>query len=176
VWFHCSCFYIHNNPYLTENILSWNWNISLVYLSEKSTIILVTSYKCLWWVQCPGLLGLTIQEFCFGFCACVTITNFLQPNLLITMFWQDPVCGSAHCVLAPYWGGKLGKHKLTAFQVRSCTTLVFPWSVIDWVLNSSIYHQASTRSGTLYLELEAAHKRVRIQGEAVSVMTGTLLA
>jgi hypothetical protein len=101
-------------------------------LSEKSTFFLVTSYKCLWWVQCTGLLGLTIQEFCFGFCVCVTFTNFLQPNPLITMFWQDPVCGSAHCVLAPYWGGKLGKHKLTAFQVRSCTTLVFPWSIIDW--------------------------------------------
>jgi hypothetical protein len=49
------------------------------------------------------------------------------------MFWQDPVCGSAHCVLAPYWGGKLGKHKLTAFQVRFCNTLVFPWSIIRLV-------------------------------------------
>lgn len=38
---------------------------------------------------------------------------------------QDPVCGSAHCVLAPYWGGKLGKQKLTAFQVLSfCYLLV----------------------------------------------------
>ncbi|GJN06247.1 hypothetical protein PR202_ga23956 [Eleusine coracana subsp. coracana] len=63
----------------------------------------------------------------------------------------DPVCGSAHCVLAPYWGGKLGKQKLTAFQ-------------------------ASPRSGVLYLELEAAARRVRIQGEAVTVMSGTLLA
>uniref|UniRef100_A0A0D9UZE0 Uncharacterized protein n=1 Tax=Leersia perrieri TaxID=77586 RepID=A0A0D9UZE0_9ORYZ len=64
---------------------------------------------------------------------------------------EDPVCGSAHCVLAPYWGGKLGKQKLTAFQ-------------------------ASPRSGTLYLELDGENKRVRIQGEAVTVMTGTLLA
>uniref|UniRef100_A0A0E0JGS6 Uncharacterized protein n=1 Tax=Oryza punctata TaxID=4537 RepID=A0A0E0JGS6_ORYPU len=64
---------------------------------------------------------------------------------------EDPVCGSAHCVLAPYWGGKLGKQKLTAFQ-------------------------ASPRSGTLYLELDGENRRVRIQGEAVTVMTGTLLA
>ncbi|KAG0537220.1 hypothetical protein BDA96_03G129700 [Sorghum bicolor] len=75
-------------------------------------------------------------------------TRFFCPKFGID---EDPVCGSAHCVLAPYWGGKLGKHKLTAFQ-------------------------ASSRSGTLYLELEAARRRVRIQGEAVSVMTGTLLA
>lgn len=39
-----------------------------------------------------------------------------------------------------------------------------------------IYHQASPRSGTLYLELEDVARRVRIQGEAVTVMTGTLLA
>uniref|UniRef100_A0A0E0C0F4 Peroxiredoxin-2F, mitochondrial n=1 Tax=Oryza meridionalis TaxID=40149 RepID=A0A0E0C0F4_9ORYZ len=64
---------------------------------------------------------------------------------------EDPVCGSAHCVLAPYWGGKLGKQKLTAFQ-------------------------ASPRSGTLYLELDGENRRVRIQGEAVTVMAGTLLA
>uniref|UniRef100_J3KYL4 Uncharacterized protein n=1 Tax=Oryza brachyantha TaxID=4533 RepID=J3KYL4_ORYBR len=63
---------------------------------------------------------------------------------------EDPVCGSAHCVLAPYWGGKLGKQKLTAFQ-------------------------ASPRSGTLYLELDGENRRVRIQGEAITVMTGTLL-
>ncbi|CAD6232052.1 unnamed protein product [Miscanthus lutarioriparius] len=74
-------------------------------------------------------------------------TRFFCPKFGVP---EDPVCGSAHCVLAPYWGGKLGKHKLTAFQ-------------------------ASPRSGILYLELEAAGRRVRIQGEAVTVMTGTLL-
>ena len=78
----------------------------------------------------PDELG----KFCFGFSPCVSFTKFLlQPNPLIAMFWQDPVCGSAHCVLAPYWGGKLGKHKLTAFQVRSCNTSVIPWSIIRLV-------------------------------------------
>ncbi|KAM3330006.1 hypothetical protein ACQJBY_026803 [Aegilops geniculata] len=64
---------------------------------------------------------------------------------------EDPVCGSAHCVLAPYWGEQLGKQKLIAFQ-------------------------ASPRSGTLYLELDVANKRVLIQGEAVTIMSGTLFA
>jgi diaminopimelate epimerase len=36
--------------------------------------------------------------------------------------------------------------------------------------------KVSPRSGTLYLELEAAARKVRIQGESVTVMTGTLLA
>ncbi|VAH75942.1 unnamed protein product [Triticum turgidum subsp. durum] len=75
-------------------------------------------------------------------------TRFFCPKFGID---EDPVCGSAHCVLAPYWGGKLGKQKLIAFQV-------------------------SPRSGTLYLELDVVNRRVRIQGEAVTVMAGTLFA
>ncbi|XP_044339885.1 uncharacterized isomerase BH0283 isoform X2 [Triticum aestivum] len=63
---------------------------------------------------------------------------------------EDPVTGSIHCVLGPFWGRKLGKQKLTAFQ-------------------------ASPRGGTLYLELDDANRRVKIQGETVTVMSGTLL-
>lgn len=29
---------------------------------------------------------------------------------------EDPVCGSAHCTIVPYWAGKLGKKKLLARQ------------------------------------------------------------
>ncbi|XP_047060282.1 uncharacterized isomerase BH0283-like [Lolium rigidum] len=75
-------------------------------------------------------------------------TRFFCPKWGID---EDPVCGSAHCVLAPYWAKKLGKQKLVAFQV-------------------------SPRSGVLYLELDAANHRVRLQGEAVTVMAGTLFA
>jgi hypothetical protein len=37
-------------------------------------------------------------------------------------------------------------------------------------------HQVSPRSGILYLELDVASGRVRLQGEAVTVMAGTLFA
>ncbi len=30
---------------------------------------------------------------------------------------EDPVTGSAHCTLAPYWGARLGKARLVARQV-----------------------------------------------------------
>ena len=30
---------------------------------------------------------------------------------------QDPVCGQAHCALAPFWATKLNKNNLIAFQV-----------------------------------------------------------
>jgi PhzF family phenazine biosynthesis protein len=29
---------------------------------------------------------------------------------------EDPVTGAAHCMLAPYWAGRLGKNELRAFQ------------------------------------------------------------
>jgi PhzF family phenazine biosynthesis protein len=32
---------------------------------------------------------------------------------------EDPVTGSSHCVLAPYWAGVLGKDELHAFQVSA---------------------------------------------------------
>lgn len=32
---------------------------------------------------------------------------------------EDPVTGSAHCVLAPYWGDRLGKTEMTAFQASA---------------------------------------------------------
>ncbi|KAM0826369.1 hypothetical protein ACQ4PT_068941 [Festuca glaucescens] len=75
-------------------------------------------------------------------------TRFFCPKFGID---EDPVTGSIHCVLAPYWGRKLGKQKLTAYQ-------------------------ASPRGGTLYLELDDPNGRVQIKGEAVTVMDGTLLA
>jgi predicted PhzF superfamily epimerase YddE/YHI9 len=40
----------------------------------------------------------------------------------------------------------------------------------------SMYRQASSRGGTLYLELDDVNQRVKIKGEAVTVMDGTLLA
>ncbi|CAL4964289.1 unnamed protein product [Urochloa decumbens] len=102
-------------------------------------------------------------------------TRFFCPKFGVD---EDPVCGSAHCVLAPYWGGKLGKQRLTAFQVCSCdiSTLMLPQSTVKLAFDLCVCHQASPRSGILYLELEPAGRRVRIQGEAVTVMTGTLLA
>lgn len=62
---------------------------------------------------------------------------------------EDPVTGSAHCCLGPYWAAKLGKKQLTGFQ-------------------------ASSRGGVIRVSL-AGNNRVRISGQAVSVMRGELL-
>ncbi|XP_066534915.1 phenazine biosynthesis-like domain-containing protein 2 [Hoplias malabaricus] len=62
--------------------------------------------------------------------------------------YEDPVCGSAHTVLGPYWSEKLGKKKLLAYQ-------------------------CSRRGGELQVELRD-DGRVEIAGRAVVVIQGTL--
>ena len=42
------------------------------------------------------------------------VSRFFAPKFGIS---EDPVTGSAHCELAPYWANKLGKNILTAKQV-----------------------------------------------------------
>lgn len=62
---------------------------------------------------------------------------------------EDPVTGVAHCALVPYWGARLGKNAMTALQV-------------------------SARGGVVQGRLDG--ERVRLAGEAVTVLRGELLA
>lgn len=62
---------------------------------------------------------------------------------------EDPVTGSAHCALGPYWAAKLGITELTAYQ-------------------------ASSRGGRL--RVRVAGDRVHLAGQAVSLLRGELLA
>jgi len=62
---------------------------------------------------------------------------------------EDPVTGSAHCCLTPYWSRALGR---TEFVAR----------------------QLSARGGTLRVRLDG--DRVKLLGQAVTVLRGELLA
>ena len=42
------------------------------------------------------------------------VSRFFAPKYGVP---EDPVTGSAHCILTPYWAGRLGKNTLTARQV-----------------------------------------------------------
>ena len=42
------------------------------------------------------------------------VSRFFAPMVGID---EDPVTGSAHCTLAPYWAERLGKSELTARQI-----------------------------------------------------------
>ena len=60
---------------------------------------------------------------------------------------EDPVTGSAHCTLAPYWANRLGNTSLTARQI-------------------------STRGGELWCTVEG--DRVKIAGDAVTYLQGQI--
>lgn len=45
---------------------------------------------------------------------CDFVSRYFAPNIGID---EDPVTGSAHCLLAPYWGGVLNKSELIARQI-----------------------------------------------------------
>ncbi|CAB5712612.1 Uncharacterized isomerase yddE [Delftia tsuruhatensis] len=60
---------------------------------------------------------------------------------------EDPVTGSIHAALAPYWAGRLGKNVLVA-------------------------HQASRRTGTLFCEVTDAS--VQVAGHCARYLTGTI--
>jgi PhzF family phenazine biosynthesis protein len=49
------------------------------------------------------------------------VSRFFAPAIGIN---EDPVTGSAHCYLAPYWGAKLGKKTLVGLQVSARTGIV----------------------------------------------------
>jgi PhzF family phenazine biosynthesis protein len=73
------------------------------------------------------------------------VSRFFAPSQGID---EDPVTGSAHCTLAPFWVERLGRTSLQAFQ-------------------------ASARGGEVLVEWLG--ERVLLAGSAVTVFNGTLL-
>ena len=72
------------------------------------------------------------------------VSRFFGPGVGIN---EDPVTGSAHCVLTPYWSKRLGKIQLKARQI-------------------------SKRGGEIRCELR--EDRVRLRGHTVFYMKGEI--
>ncbi len=72
------------------------------------------------------------------------VSRFFAPTFGIN---EDPVTGSAHCQLAPYWAQRLGKKRLSAFQM-------------------------SARGGKVGCEMDG--ERVYLQGKAVTYLQGKI--
>ncbi len=75
---------------------------------------------------------------------CDFVSRFFAPRAGIP---EDPVTGSAHCILTPYWAARLGKTRMSARQI-------------------------SARGGAL--EVEARGKRVLISGRVAPYMEGRI--
>ncbi len=74
------------------------------------------------------------------------VSRFFAPATGVN---EDPVTGSAHCCLAPFWAERLGKTELTGYQ-------------------------ASSRGGIVGVEVVG--DRVKLRGNAITVLRGELLA
>jgi PhzF family phenazine biosynthesis protein len=68
------------------------------------------------------------------------VSRFFAPRVGVN---EDPVTGSAHCCLSPYWSGKLGRAALRGYQ-------------------------ASVRGGTVGVTLDG--RRVRLRGRAITFL------
>jgi PhzF family phenazine biosynthesis protein len=75
---------------------------------------------------------------------CDFVSRFFAPDAGVA---EDPVTGSAHSTLVPYWAGRLGKNRLHARQV-------------------------SRRGGELWCEL--AGDRVKMAGHGVAYLKGSI--
>ncbi|MEJ7694990.1 PhzF family phenazine biosynthesis protein, partial [Daejeonella sp.] len=72
------------------------------------------------------------------------VSRFFAPSAGIN---EDPVTGSAHCNLIPYWANRLGKENMHAYQV-------------------------SARRGELWCQLKG--DRVLMSGKAVTYLKGEI--
>jgi len=72
------------------------------------------------------------------------VSRFFAPQVGVN---EDPVTGSAHCCLGPYWGARLGKHETVGYQ-------------------------ASSRGGIVRVRMDK--DRVYLGGQAVTVLRGEL--
>lgn len=109
-----------------------------VFESEAEIVALTPDFRSLAALDLRGVIVTapgTTADF---------VSRFFAPNCGVD---EDPVTGSAHCTLAPYWAARLGK------------------SVMD-------ARQLSKRTGTLRCRVEG--ERVFISGKTMPYLEGTI--
>ena len=109
-----------------------------VFATEEDVRGLVPDMAKVAVLDCRGLIATAPGD------TCDFVSRFFAPQLGIP---EDPVTGSAHCSLAPYWAERLGKTKFHARQI-------------------------SPRGGEIFCEHRG--DRVQIAGRAALYMEGTI--
>jgi PhzF family phenazine biosynthesis protein len=108
---------------------------------EASLVSLRPDIRKLDALECRGVIVTSLSsDPAFDFAS-----RFFAPRVGVV---EDPVCGSAHCCLGPYWGERLGKTEL-------------------------IGHQRSCRGGVVRVRMDGG--RVDLIGRAVTVLRGELV-
>lgn len=106
--------------------------------SEKTVLHLKPDFNLLATIPARGVM-VTSRSKTYDF-----ISRFFGPRSGIN---EDPVTGSAHCTLGPFWKKKLNKNNFSAYQ-------------------------ASQRGGTI--QVSVLNHRTLLAGQAVTVFTGEL--
>jgi PhzF family phenazine biosynthesis protein len=121
-----------------KEIFSSAEDLLVVLDNEKAVLDVHPDFGMLEQIDCRGII-ITARGDRSDF-----VSRFFAPRVGVP---EDPVTGSAHCVLIPYWSNVLRKNDLHAFQV-------------------------SKRGGELFCT--HAGERVRISGKAALYMEGTI--
>lgn len=112
-----------------------------VFASEAAVAALSPDFAKVKALDCLGLIATAPAEPGSGW---DFVSRFFAPKHNIN---EDPVTGSAHCTLVPYWAKQLGKSRLAARQI-------------------------SMRGGELWCEDHGA--RIEIAGQCVPFMQGVI--
>jgi len=91
-----------------EKIYGSAEDLMVVLDSEKAVASVQPNFSALARLDCRGVIITAPGE------NCDFVSRFFAPRVGIP---EDPVTGSAHCVLIPYWSAVLGKEELYAKQV-----------------------------------------------------------
>jgi PhzF family phenazine biosynthesis protein len=121
-----------------EKVYGSEEDLMVVLDSETTVAGVQPDFAVLKQINCRGII-ITAQGD-----ECDFVSRFFAPNVGVP---EDPVTGSAHCVLIPYWATVLNKKDLHALQV-------------------------SKRGGELFCGL--AGDRVTISGKAALYLEGTI--
>lgn len=113
-------------------------DMMLVFKDEKEISEIKPDFQQILFSKTRGII-VTAQSETFDF-----VSRFFAPAVGVN---EDPVTGSAHTMLIPFWANELGKNELTAKQV-------------------------SPRGGILFCKF--LNERVEIGGKAVTYLTGEI--
>ena len=115
-------------------------NIMVVFNDPENIYNLSPDFNLIKQLDAQGVIVTSLSDAAeFDF-----ISRYFAPRVGVD---EDPVTGSAHCSLGPYWGGILNKNVLHAKQV-------------------------SDRGGELQIRIE--NERTFIRGQAVTVFSGKI--
>lgn len=115
-----------------------NWKCMVELENEETILNLTPNFSKLTELEFPGII-VTAKGNNVAF-----VSRFFAPKIGIN---EDPVTGSAHTLLIPYWAKKLNLNKLNAIQL-------------------------SKRTG--FLKCEYLNTRVEISGQAITYLKGQL--